>query len=358
MNSASSNFRSDKLTAKKERKVSMKKIFALIIMLCLVASTVTVPAFAKTKTKNIKISAETNEATVPFYSKWQLKKETVGTDETVFDIPGGGQASIVIMDVEDDEGGKTVLKYLSKKKYRNKLMSYLAKELSEFAMSDEELARAFSVKKDGNGKYLLLIDLTNQYSVIRVLDGRHLLIYSAEAADGEVTKSVKKKLISYAKKTVFAESWKTEVNTDLSPDKVVFVSVYTNSAWTYQHRTSLVLGDGRYYSFDYNFSFYPNAGVSEEEIVKLLKDEKPIAVIDKDYLLEMYEHGLKVNKDSEFTTAYARCDYGQETLYFVKDDGSLVKCASDGDTTYYIKDEHAQKVEKLWKYMDNHCKLF
>jgi hypothetical protein len=332
----------------------MKKILSLLIMLCLIASTLTIPAAAKTKTINI--GYEDNEITVPFYSKWKLKEDTVGSEETVFDIPGGGQASILILNAADDEDTRIMIKYLSKKKYKNKLINYLADRIGAYSVPREVLEQIFSVKKDGSGKYMLAIDYSNKFFVLKVLDSTHLLVYSTETEDGEVAKSTKKKLISYARKVVLADKEETTPAAELSPDKVVFVSRYSNMAWGYQHRTMLVMGDGRVYSFDYNFSMYPDGDVTEEEIVKLLKDAKKDAVLDKDYLLEMYEHALQVDKNAEFTTEYVMCDYGQDTLYFVKDDGSLVKCACSGDTRYIIKDEHAQKVEKLWDNMIYHCK--
>lgn len=350
----------------------MKRFLSVLILFSMFVGLFTVPANAKAKTKTLKNEVgdgyyvEKATCTIPYYSKWKLDKETLNSEELIFKTSDASEISVRVLDYDyDTEVGMFII-CLSDKKYKDKLMDYLARDFGEQPMSPEMLAKVYSIKKDGHGKYMLLVNLDDRYSVIRPLDGNHLLVYAIDTFAGKVTKSQKSKIVSYAKKASIESSssvkdteLKVEVTEDeLDPDRIIFSSVYSNMAWGHQHNEIIVLGDGRVYYCDFSTSLELGTigNGNNRDISEKLKEMEPVATMDKEFLLKMYSVAKKVDPEAEFTVKKVRYDGGQTNLYFHAEDGSKVLCSGDGDVRYTIDDPYAKQVEKLWMIMELYCK--
>ena len=139
---------------------------------------------------------------------------------------------------------------------------------------------------------------------------------------------------------------------NLDPDRVVFTWQYSNAAWGLQKNVILVLGDGRTYSYnqDEMAKYELTIGGPINDVAKILIENKePDGIMDTDYLLKMYSYAEKVDPEAKTTRKNVKKDYGQKNLYYYKEDGTKVLCASDGDWRYDIDDSNAKKVEKLWE---------
>ena len=342
----------------------MKRLLSLIILLSMFVGIFTVPANAKSssKTKTLIMYLEGEgrgvevTCSVPYYSKWKVSERAGYGNYAEFLTSNGEPIIVNVMNSNDSSDAKKLCKYLSKKKYKKQLYAYLCEG---FSINEELADNYFTLKKDGNGKYMLIINLGDEYGVIRALDGSHVFLYFTEVTEKTVSKSLQKKLISYTKQVKFEEKTAgidehdPEVEFDildveLDPDKIIFESVYSNMAWGYQKQAVFVLGDGRVYKYD----FAENPGKidisKDENALEYLKGTVADATLDKDYLMKMYSCAVRVDPNAEYTTKHEMCDYGQVSLYFYAEDGTKVKCSSYGDVRYIYDDDYAKMVESLW----------
>ena len=194
----------------------MKKVFAIIILMAMMLNGIIIPAQAKSKQKTMMLefvcaNNEIVKCSVPYYSKWKVRKNTLGTDEIVFDSSKDDEITIRVLSKSDDPEVDIFLSGLSDKKNKKALMKYLEEDYGDLDVSPEFFSTMYKYKKDGNGRYMLLVDMTNLYAVIRALDDEHILVYSFEADDNEVSKTQKKRVVSYAKKTVINEIVKNDM---------------------------------------------------------------------------------------------------------------------------------------------------
>lgn len=153
---------------------------------------------------------------------------------------------------------------------------------------------------------------------------------------------------------------KTGEQYELDPDKVYFASVYQNMAWGFDEQAVFVFGDGKIYSYNNREDSMGEITVTAEKdkfvgIAENMRQGEPDAVMDMDYLYEMYEAAIRVDPNAEKSSKHVRYDGGQNALYFYTEDGTRVTCASNGDVNYDIDDSYAKQVEKLWKYRMLHC---
>ena len=187
----------------------MKKALSLIIILCVVVSILTVPADAKSKsgakTKTItmylngEIRGIQENCEVPYYSKWKAPKETVEGGYIEFTTSKDETVIGVVLDTDDAveaEEANLLCKYLIKKKYKKQLFAYMC---DRFPIDEKDAGKYFKLKKDGHGKYMLIIDMGDQYQVFRVIDESHVFMFFTETDKGSVSASLKKKLASYIK---------------------------------------------------------------------------------------------------------------------------------------------------------------
>jgi hypothetical protein len=332
-----------------------------------------VPVYAKksTKTKRVYVYLNSDEKgaqvkiSIPYDSDWAAPQNDVYNDYVEFETSTGAPVIAEFMNADNDQLSKTLCKYLSKKKYKAKLLSYLCEH---YNISSELADTYIKIQKDGNGKYMVIINAGDEFGAIRALDSKNLLIYFTDNQGKNVSKTMQKKIIAYTKQVTIEKKTPGTVENDpeidiqildvkLDPDKVVFSQVYTNFAWGYQKQAMYIFGDGRIYSYDYA----KNPGnikddISEENVIKYLKDTKAIGVVDNDYLLKMYSCAASIDPNAKFTTSHETCDYGQKNLYFHSPDGTTVKCASYGDVRYTFDDKYANMMETLWDNLHLHCK--
>ena len=185
----------------------MKKAMSLIIILCVVVSMFSVPVNAKSgsKTKTItmylngEIRGIQENCEVPYYSKWKAPKETVVCGYIKFTTTRDETVIGVVFDTEDAieaEEAKLLCKYLTNIKYKKQLFAYMC---DGFSIDKKDADKYFKLKKDGNGKYMLIMDMGNQYGVFRAIDGSHVFMYFTETDKESVSGSLKKKLVSYIK---------------------------------------------------------------------------------------------------------------------------------------------------------------
>jgi hypothetical protein len=351
----------------------MKKALSLIIILCVVVSILTVPADAKSdsKTKTITMYLEGEirgvqvNCEVPYYSKWKVPKETVTGRSMEFTTSKDETVTVAVLDAEDEDDAKLLCKYLTKKKYKKQLFAYLC---DGFSINIKDADKYFKLKKDGNGKYMIIIDLDDQYGVLRAIDGSNVFMYFTETDKGSVSASLKKKLISYTKQVTIETkavgvngsdlgsiNEGEQLNIELDPQKVIFEDVYTNMAWGYQKQATYILGDGRVYTYNYSKNPEKLEDLSEESVIEYLKGTEPACVMSKTYLMKLYSYAEQINPDAAYTTQHEMYDYGQRTLYFYAEDGTKVKCSCYGDVRYIYDDDYAKKVEELWDEWYRYC---
>ena len=342
----------------------MKRFLSVFILLTMIIGIFTVPANAKSssKTKTLIMYLEGEgrgvevTCSVPYYSKWKASEKAGYGNYAEFLTSNGDPIIVNIMNSNDSSDAKLLCKYLAKKKYKKQLFKYLCEG---FNISETLANDCFKLQKDGNGKYLLIINLGDQYGVIRALDGSHVFLYFTEVTGKTVSKSIQKKLISYTKqvkleeKTAGIDEQDPEIEVEildvkLDPDRIIFEDVYSNMAWGYQKKAVFVLGDGRVYTYDYAKNPGQIDISKDENAIEYLKGTIADATLDKDYLMKLYSYAVHIDPNAEYTTKHEMCDYGQDTLYFYAEDGTKVKCASYGDVRYIYDDDYAKMVEKLW----------
>ena len=353
----------------------MKKALSLIIILCVVVSILTVPADAKSKsgakTKTITMYLEGEirgiqvNCEVPYYSKWKVPEETVTGRDMEFTTSKDETITAVVLDAEYDDTAKKLCKYLAKKKYKKQLFAYMC---DEFSIDIKDADKYFKLKKDGNGKYMIIIDLGDQYGVLRAIDGSNVFMYFTETDKGSVSASLKKKLISYTKQVTIETkavgvnesdlgsiNEGEQLNIELDPQKVIFEDVYTNMAWGYQKQATYIMGDGRVYSYNYSKNPGQLEDLSDESVIEYLKGTEPACMLSKTYLSKLYSYAEHINPDATYTTQHEMYDYGQRTLYFHAEDGTKVKCSCYGDVRYIYDDDYAKMVEALWEEWYMYC---
>ena len=157
---------------------------------------------AKQKTINTEIecdSGEVLECSFPYYSKWKIDKKTLNSDKIKLTTANDDDISIEIYSAYDEDDVGIVIQGLSDKKSTKELLKYLY-ELFEISDS-EAFSNVFKVKKDTNGKYLLIVNMIESYSVMKVLDDEHVLMYTFESNSGKVSKTQRKRILSYSKKS-------------------------------------------------------------------------------------------------------------------------------------------------------------
>ena len=239
---------------------------------------------------------------------------------------------------------------------------------TDFSIDIKDADKYFKLKKDGNGKYMIIIDLGDQYGVLRAIDGSNVFMYFTETDKGSVSASLKKKLISYTKQVTIETkavgvnesdlgsiNEGEQLNIELDPNKVIFEDVYTNMAWGYQKQATYILGDGRVYTYNYSKNPEKLEDLSEESVIEYLKGTEPACVMSKTYLMKLYSYAVQINPDATYTTQHEMYDYGQRTLYFYAEDGTKVKCSCYGDVRYIYDDDYAKKVEELWDEWYRYC---
>ena len=353
----------------------MKKALSLIIILCVVVSILTVPADAKSKsgakTKTITMYLEGEirgiqvNCEVPYYSKWKVPKETVTGRDMEFTTSKDETIIAVVLDAEYDDTAKQLCKYLTKKKYKKQLFDFMSEG---FSINKKDADKYFKLKKDGNGKYMIIIDLGDQYGVLRAIDGSNVFMYFTETDKGSVSASLKKKLVSYTKQVTIESkavgvnvsdlgsiNEGEQLNVELDPDKVIFEDVYSNMAWGYQKQATYIMGDGRVYSYNYSKNPGKLEDLSDESVIEYLKGTEPACMLSKTYLMKLYSYAEQINPDVTYTTQHEMYDYGQRTLYFHAEDGTKVKCSCYGDVRYIYDDDYAKMVEALWEEWYMYC---
>ena len=133
----------------------MKRLLSLIILLSMFVGIFTVPANAKSssKTKTLIMYLEGEgrgvevTCSVPYYSKWKVSERAGYGNYAEFLTSNGDPIVVNIMNSNESPDAKKLCKYLSKKKYKKQLYSYLCEG---FSINEELADNYFTLKKDGN----------------------------------------------------------------------------------------------------------------------------------------------------------------------------------------------------------------
>ena len=184
----------------------MKKILSLILLTCMIAGVIWVPASAASKESKVRIKG----IIAPIEKTW-VRNENTEEFNAYYDEKSGNDDQLFVIISESavsSSAAKKLAGLLNKKSSKSKVCKAIKNlpimEGAEFTKKD------ITLKKDSNGKYLAILnihmDTENDYLVIRNIDDRFIVIYGvANNASVEVSSKIKKKVLKYAKKVVADE---------------------------------------------------------------------------------------------------------------------------------------------------------
>lgn len=132
---------------------------------------------------------------------------------------------------------------------------------------------------------------------------------------------------------------------------IVFVERYCNWAEGYIDKGRFIDIDGNVYAFN-----LCDDELSDEDFVaklyELQETTEPASNVDADIVYECWEKTDEINLGSEISETHQAYDAGQNTLYVVNDDLSLVELRSDGDYLRERNDDTAKEIaaqyDLLW----------
>ena len=188
----------------------MKKVFAIVILMSMIIGGIVVPVNAKSKQKTMILEFGCNNyelvtCSVPYYGKWEVDEDTLGTNEVVFYSSKYDEITIKLYTKADDPDVDIFLLGLLDKKNKKALMKFLKEDFWEVDVTSEDFSKVYKYKKDGSGRYMLVVNLGDKFAVMRALDDEHLMVYRFEALGDSVSKKQRDRVVSYAKNTVITE---------------------------------------------------------------------------------------------------------------------------------------------------------
>lgn len=137
----------------------------------------------------------------------------------------------------------------------------------------------------------------------------------------------------------------------LPKDEVLIIDSYHNAAWGTSSNLSFIVSDGSVYSSSEYFDGFPdnygNSLSEEDKIALLRKYTLPVATIEKERLLKIYNNIINIDTDAEFVydDMYA-CDAGTSVTK-VNVGGEWVKINESGDRSGELDDRFARKTNAL-----------
>lgn len=137
----------------------------------------------------------------------------------------------------------------------------------------------------------------------------------------------------------------------LPKDEVLIIESHHNVAWGTQSSLTFIMSDGSMYSSSEFFDGFPDrfgSSLSDEDKIAILRRYTlPVATIDSDQLLRIYNNIINIDPEAEFVYSdeYA-CDAGLSSTR-VNIEGEWVKISESGDTNGDLKDRYARKANAL-----------
>ena len=136
---------------------------------------------------------------------------------------------------------------------------------------------------------------------------------------------------------------------ELPEDEILIVSRSNNEAWDHQRGITIVTSDGNVYNSSVYFGYGATQGLSdlsyEDELTLLRKYTDPIGRFEKNDLLAIYKHMLKINPDSKFKYSdEVWYDAGTTTVQVLTAEGEYVKISESGCKNGELLDRYAMKT--------------
>ena len=142
--------------------------------------------------------------------------------------------------------------------------------------------------------------------------------------------------------------------------EILLVERRFNRAWGHQDCGYFIDTQGCVYSFD--FSSSPICVLEDgrtatfpEHLQEIMRTTEEEPIFDEEFVRQISLLGANLSAEDEFAEKHARCDYGQDTLYFYRaETQELLKCKSIGDIDYTPKNPSAAKIAELLEdYINN-----
>ena len=141
------------------------------------------------------------------------------------------------------------------------------------------------------------------------------------------------------------------------PDKIIFSLESDSWAWGHKQYAMVVMGDGRVYIFSYQLNGYKPKNLAEDyvnEKMKYIDQIEPYAILDEEYLLDMYNLAFHIDEKAEINSEFFAYDASQYRLYFHKPDGTKVMVDGMGAIKEIVDDQNAQKLKDKFMNIENY----
>ena len=180
----------------------MKRVLSLLIVFTIVLGIIGVPVSVSAKSKEEMVTV--GGIIAPVSTKWTETLVYKGT--ATYDISGQDEGSfttvfILSESVKSAEEFEKLAKVLSKKNSKAKVLKVLSN--SELMEGSPITKKNLKLKKDAAGKYMAIVDFTQQggsyYMVIRNIEDKYVAVYGA-VSDDPVSSKLKKTVLGYAKR--------------------------------------------------------------------------------------------------------------------------------------------------------------
>lgn len=318
-----------------EGVLQMKKWVALLFFaIILIGVSVPVSANAKQKTINTEIvcrSGEVLKCSFPYYSKWEIDEETLASSQIMMTTSKGDSVSIEVLSSYDDYEVGIFIQGLSDKKGRKKLTEYIRQNLGDFD--------GFKFKKDGNGKYLLIVDSGYYYSVLRPLDDDYLLVYTIETYVEKVSKTQRKRILSYAKNSEMTVEKNVKEKDKMS-------EMLPKGKWYDKNGNTMLEFDGE----NMYATWWSGMETPEEFKIKIIKeyDDYYIICVDGEYGTSFGIMSRLEIEDDGTLTAYEEILDGESHSYkFVPEDRIEAEKAVKDYSKNLPKTIESEKIESF-----------
>ena len=150
---------------------------------------------------------------------------------------------------------------------------------------------------------------------------------------------------------------KREKEVKLPEDSIILISERSNYAWGYYCSGIFIDSKGDVYSYDFSSLSCYRANHDTMSLLEKLeivrKYDKPVATLDEETVRNIYSLGIKIDPNAGYEEEFTMCDYGQDTVYFVKE-GSKEPLVvyTYGDTTRTPKDKNALELNGYFIKLD------
>ena len=151
----------------------------------------------------------------------------------------------------------------------------------------------------------------------------------------------------------------TTISSDYLPEDIILINNYLNYAWGYEQYGWFLTGSGDIYRYDFSNEFIPVYLFSDEtySLIDMLKiiqaNSKPTGKCDPAKVEKIYQEGMQIDPNAEYTSENTACDAGENRLEFYNNKtNELILVESTGDTEALPTDIHAKEVRAYASDMD------